>query len=119
VSHLKRTTHAESVARAAPWSTRAVILIAFAIQLMPVSERSSLGQTRPADRLMVIDGRLAAIWITEGAAHAAAAAVTTAWAGAPVSPAPGPGPRDAAPLRPVLRDWAGCALLPMPPPQTA
>ncbi|HZW08633.1 MAG TPA: hypothetical protein VFF69_01900 [Phycisphaerales bacterium] len=114
----KRTTPAES-ARTAPWSTRAVILIAFAIQLMPVSERLTPGPSRQADRLMAIDGRLAAIWMAEGAAHAAPAAGAPGLLEGLAASERGAAPPGTAPALPRRLERVGCALLPIPPPMSA
>lgn len=113
----KRTSLAETTVRAVPWSTRAVILIAFAIQLMPVSDRPAMASWRVSDKLMQIDGRLAALWAADGVAHGAAEAPASPLVRAVRGERARPPQERASVLR--FGEWAGLALLPIPPPRAA
>jgi len=117
VRSLKRTTGSETWS--VPWSTRAVILLAFAIQLMPVAERPGLPGPRSADRLVLSDGRVVALWLSEGAAKQAAAAPAALAAEQADEQCEGvAAPTEPGFLRPGFA-LLGCGLLPMPPPAIA
>ena len=99
-----------------PWSTRAVIFLAFAIQLGPLSERLAPSPIRPADCLTLCDGRLLAIlYNTADADRQASLAAATA-----LVRTPGFVPGPVSPVRPIVPrpglDQVGGAILPMPPP---
>ncbi|MBK7405091.1 MAG: hypothetical protein IPJ41_10770 [Phycisphaerales bacterium] len=111
------TTRADTPTRAS-WSTRLVILIAFAVQLAPVSERLGTPSFR-AERLAMLEGSLAGLWLAEGRIHDVAGERPGAsLPGRSVSQ--GYFPRPVAPEGYLTSLAAvGHALLPTPPPSRA
>jgi len=110
-----REPRAEVPSRTLPWSARAVILLAFAIQLGSVGDRLTPTAVRPVDCLTLCDGQLLALWLDEappGHPVALAAVVRDS-----VVEADGacPCPGDARPVH-VGLDQVGGSILPMPPP---
>jgi hypothetical protein len=102
-----------------PWSTRAVILLAFAIQLMPVSERLGHHSLRPADRLVLTDGRLVALWLADRAAEQAASGAEPVIAARFSAAGTRSVPAELAVRPQDLGAWRKCGLMPIPPPATA
>lgn len=99
-----------------PWSTRAVIFLAFAIQLGSVSDRLGSTLVRPADCLTLCGGQLLPLWFAGSSRTGATAAETAALIrvaegeATPTRPSVEPG------LPGVALDQVGWAILPMPPP---
>lgn len=110
-----RQPRGETASRTLPWSTRAVILLAFAIQLGSVGDRLTAPAFRPVDCLTLCDGRLLALWMDEAPAERPVAIAAVLWVSSV-------GVGEALPgfgaLRPVHAglDQVGGAILPIPPP---
>ncbi|MCC7388303.1 MAG: hypothetical protein IT431_06000 [Phycisphaerales bacterium] len=116
MSQNPRETPASTTPRALPWSTRAVILLAFAIQLGSMSERVGQGAPRAGECLRLCDGQLLTLWLDDTPAQASLVRAGEGWtvepdlqgcpAGADAAPAP----------RHVGLAQVSSAILPMPPP---
>lgn len=109
-------TPGPGAARALPWSTRAVILLAFAIQLGSLGERLGHPGSRPGESLRLCDGQLLALWLDESAPRQARVAAPAGWAREPAGePRAGSAGADDAWSPPGL-DQVSAAVLPIPPP---
>lgn len=116
MSRTPRQTPVQPVVRALPWSTRAVILLAFAIQLGSIGERAGQGAARPSDCLRMCDGQLLTIWLDDAPYRAAAGAVSSVWSVTVVgAEAHTPARASTLPARSPLAQVSS-AILPMPPP---
>ncbi len=111
-----KTTRGEAVSRAVPWSTRAVILLAFAIQLGPASARLDSSTARPIDSLTLCDGHLLPLWFAERVATETADSEAIALTRLEGEASIPPRATTEYAQRGVALDQVGWAILPMPPP---
>ena len=111
-----RETPATTTPRALPWSTRALILLAFAIQLGSMSERVGHGAPRAVECLRLCDGQLLTLWLDDAPVRASLVRPGEGWTVEPELPGCQVG-ADAAPApRHVGLAQVSSAILPMPPP---